>query len=53
MIHIYYLEEQRVSIAFYIDKRNLFLNELTGLMEVLGLEEYYKAKETFQISLQV
>ena len=46
---VVYSEEERISIAFYIDESNLFLNELAGLMEVLGLEEYYKAKEMFQI----
>ena len=46
------LEEERISIAFLIGDHpnNLPLTEMTGLMEILGLEEYFKTKVTLSLT---
>ena len=46
------LEEERISIAFLIgdDPNNWPLAEMTGLMEILGLEEYFKTKVTLGLT---
>ena len=49
------LEEERISIAFLIGDHpnNLPLTEMTGLMEILGLEEYFKTKVTLRLTNNV
>ena len=49
------LEEERISIAFLIGDHpnNWPLTEMTGLMEILGLEEYFKTKVTLRLTNNV
>ena len=46
------LEEERISIAFLIGDHpnNWPLTEMTGLMKILGLEEYFKTKVTLSLT---
>ena len=46
------LEEERISISFLIGDHpnNWPLTEMTGLMEILGLEEYFKTKVTLSLT---
>ena len=52
--YLYFLEEERISIAFMIGDHpnNWPLTEMTGLMEILGLEEYFKTKVTLSLTLR-
>ena len=50
--YLKFLEEERISIAFLIGDHpsNWPLTEMTGLMEILGLEEYFKTKVTLSLT---
>ena len=48
------LEEERISISFLIGDypNNWPLTQMTGLMEILGLEEYFKTKVTLSLTFR-
>ena len=50
--YLKFLEEERISIAFLIGDHpnNWPLTEMTGVMEILGLEEYFKTKVAFSLT---